>query len=87
MSIVTDSFKPPCLFGYYPCISNPKSKDCAVMDTCSKDLFFASLQSWHLLMELIFHVGGTVLLIGLVRMEAVLVLGGEFLSVDVFGGS
>ena len=40
MSLVSDSFKPPCLLGYYPCISNPQSKDCAVMDTCSKDLFF-----------------------------------------------
>ena len=40
MSFVADSFKPPCLLGYYPCISNPSSKDCAVIDTCSKDLFF-----------------------------------------------
>jgi hypothetical protein len=34
-------------------------------------------------MELIFHVGGIVLLIGIARMGAVLVLGGELLSVDV----
>ena len=34
-------------------------------------------------MELIFRVSGTVLLIGIVRMAAVLVLGGELLSVDV----
>ena len=34
-------------------------------------------------MELTFLVGGTVLLIGIVRMEAVLVMGGELLSVDV----
>jgi len=40
MNPVADSFKPPCILGYYPCISNPHSKDCAVMDTCSKDLFF-----------------------------------------------
>ena len=40
MSKVADSFKPPCLLGYYPCISNPSSKDRAVMDTCSKNLFF-----------------------------------------------
>ena len=40
MSFIADSFKPPCLLGYYPCLSNPSSKDCAVMDTCSKDLFF-----------------------------------------------
>ena len=83
MSLVADSFKPPCLLGYYPCISNPSSKDCAIIDTCSKDLFSASLQSWRLLMEQIFHVSGTVLLIGIVRMAAVLVLGGELLSVDV----
>ena len=34
-------------------------------------------------MEQIFRVSGTVLLIGIVRMEAALVLGGVFLSVDV----
>ena len=34
-------------------------------------------------MEPIFRVSGTVLLIGIVRMEAVLVLGGELLSIDV----
>ena len=34
-------------------------------------------------MELIFRVSGIVLLIGIVRMEAALVLGGEPLSVDV----
>ena len=34
-------------------------------------------------MEPTFHVGGTVLLIGIVRMAAVLVMGGELLSVDV----
>ena len=34
-------------------------------------------------MELIFRVSGTVLPIGIVRMEAALVLGGELLSVDV----
>ena len=34
-------------------------------------------------MEPIFRVSGTVFLIGIVRMEAVLVLGGELLSVDV----
>jgi hypothetical protein len=34
-------------------------------------------------MELIFHVSGTVLLIGIVRMEAALVLGGALLSIDV----
>ena len=40
MSKVADLFKPPCLLGYYPCISNPHSKDCAIIDICSKDLFF-----------------------------------------------
>ena len=34
-------------------------------------------------MEQIFRVNGTVLLIGIVRMEAVLVLAGVSLSVDV----
>ena len=34
-------------------------------------------------MEQIFRVNGTVLLIGIVRMEAVLVLAVVFLSVDV----
>jgi hypothetical protein len=34
-------------------------------------------------MELIFRVSGTVLTIDIVRMEAVLVLGGELLSIDV----
>ena len=34
-------------------------------------------------MELIFRVSGTVFLIGIARMAAVLVLGGELLSVDV----
>jgi hypothetical protein len=34
-------------------------------------------------MEQIFHVGGTVFLIGIVRMAAALVPGGELLSVDV----
>jgi len=36
-------------------------------------------------MEQIFRVNGTVLLIAIVRMAAVLVLGGELLSVDVLG--
>jgi hypothetical protein len=36
-------------------------------------------------MELIFRVSGTVFLIGIVRMAAVLVLGGDLLSVDVLG--
>ena len=85
MSLVTDSFKPPCLLGNYPCISDPSSNDCAVIDTCSKTCFSASLRSWRLLTELIFRVSGTVFLIGIVRMEAVLVLGGEFLSVAVLG--
>ena len=40
MSKVADSFKPSCLLGYYPCISSPSSKDCAIMSSCSKDLFF-----------------------------------------------
>jgi hypothetical protein len=34
-------------------------------------------------MEPIFHASGTVLLIGIVRMAAALVLGGEILSIDV----
>ncbi len=34
-------------------------------------------------MEPIFRVSGTVFLIGIVRMAAALVLGGELLSVDV----
>ena len=84
MSFVADSFKPPCLLGYYPCISNPSSKDCAIIDTCSKDLYFLQVcKVGSLLTELIFRVSGTVFLIGIVRMEAVLVLGGELLSVDV----
>jgi hypothetical protein len=40
MSLAAGSFEPPCLLGYYPCITNPLSKDCAVIDTCSKDLYF-----------------------------------------------
>jgi len=40
VSLDADSFKPPCLLGYYPCLSNPLSKDYAIIDTCSKDLFF-----------------------------------------------
>jgi len=40
MSMLADSFKPPCVLGYYPCLTNPGSKDCAVMTNCSKDLFF-----------------------------------------------
>ena len=35
-------------------------------------------------MELIFRVSGTVFLIGIVRMGAARVLGGELLSVGVF---
>ncbi len=61
MSSVADSFKPPCLLGYYPCISNPSSKDCAIMDTCSKDLFFCKFAKLALLMEPIFHASVTVL--------------------------
>ena len=83
MSKVADSFKPPCLLGYYPCISNPSSKDCAIMDTCSKDLFFCKFANLALLMELIFRVSAIVLIIGIVRMAAVPVLGEEVLSVDV----
>ena len=40
MGYVADSFKPPCLLGHYPCMSSPSSEDCALIDTCSKDLFF-----------------------------------------------
>ena len=83
MSFVADSFKPPCLLGYYPCISNPSSKDCAIIDTCSKDLYFCKFAKLRLLMEPIFRVSGTVFLIGIARMAAVLVRGGELLSVDV----
>ena len=84
MSLEADSFKPPCLLGYYPCISNPQSKDCAVMDTCSKDLFFCKYRFRSLLTEPTFHVRSIVLQIGIVRMAAALVLCGELLSVDVF---
>jgi len=84
MSLAADSFKPPCLLGYYPCISNPSSKDCAIIDIAPRTCIFASLQSWRLLMELIFRVSGTVFLIGIVRMGAARVLGGELLSVGVF---
>jgi len=45
--------------------------------------FSANLQSWRLPMELIFRVSDIVFLIGIVRMAAVLVLGGELLSIDV----
>ena len=83
MSLAADSFKPPCLLGYYPCISNPSSKDCAIIDIAPRTCIFASLQSWRLLMEPIFRVSDTVLLIAIVRMAVVLVLVGEFLSIDV----
>jgi hypothetical protein len=33
-------FKPSCVLGYYPCITNPTSKDCAVMDKCPRGLYF-----------------------------------------------
>ena len=83
MSFVADSFKPPCLLGYYPCISNPHRKTALLWILVLRTCFSASLQSWRLPMELIFRVSGTVLLIGIVRMAAALVLGGELLSVDV----
>jgi hypothetical protein len=48
MSFVADSFKPPYLLGYYPCTSNPSSKDCTIIDTCSKDLYFCKFAKLQL---------------------------------------
>ena len=83
MSLVADSFKPPCLLGYYPCISNPHRKTVLLWILVLRTCFSASLQNWRLLTEPIFHVSSIVLQIGIVRMAAALVLGAELLSVDV----
>jgi hypothetical protein len=54
-----------------------------VLRTC----FSASSQSWLLLMELIFRVSGTVLLIGIARMVADPALGEDSSSTDVLEDS
>ena len=48
-----------------------------------KTCIFVNLPSCSSQMEQIFRVNGTVLLIGIARMAAVLVRGRELLSVDV----